>query len=60
LLAGLSVTTKAVERTAESIGADIEMRQQRELVLGRQRTFLLALGIVFHTLSKLRASSQQR
>jgi hypothetical protein len=26
LLAGLSVTTKAVERTAEAIGADIEMR----------------------------------
>lgn len=31
LLAGLSVTTKAVERTAEAIGADIEMRQQHEL-----------------------------
>src|SRR5207302_9840905 len=31
-LAGLSVTTKAVERTAEAIGADIERRQQRELV----------------------------
>jgi hypothetical protein len=26
LLAGLSVTTKAVERTSEAIGADIEMR----------------------------------
>ena len=31
LLAGLSVTTKAVERTAEAIGGDIEVRQQREL-----------------------------
>jgi hypothetical protein len=30
LLAGLTVTTKAVERTAEAIGADIERRQQRE------------------------------
>ena len=33
LVAGLSVTTKAVERTAEGIGADIEMRQQHELIL---------------------------
>ncbi len=33
LLAGLSVTTKAVERTAEAIGADIETRQQREQAL---------------------------
>ena len=30
LLAGLTVTTKAVERTAEAIGADIERRQQPE------------------------------
>jgi hypothetical protein len=30
LLAGLTVTTKAVERTAEAIGEDIEGRQQRE------------------------------
>ena len=30
LLAGLSVTTKTVERTAEAIGADIERRQQPE------------------------------
>ena len=30
LLAGLSVTTKTVERTAEAIGADIERRQQQE------------------------------
>jgi hypothetical protein len=28
LLAGLAVTTKAVERTAESIGADIAGREQ--------------------------------
>jgi hypothetical protein len=31
LLAGLTVTTKAVERTAETIGEDIERRQQQEL-----------------------------
>jgi hypothetical protein len=30
LLAGLTVTTKAVERTAEAIGEDIERREQRE------------------------------
>ena len=30
LLAGLTVTTKAVERTAEAIGADIERRQQQK------------------------------
>ncbi len=36
LLAGLSVTTKAVERTAEAIGADIERRQQRELAQALQ------------------------
>ena len=30
LLAGLTVTAKAVERTAEAIGADIERRQQTE------------------------------
>jgi hypothetical protein len=29
LLAGLEVTAKAVERTAESVGADIEARQQQ-------------------------------
>jgi hypothetical protein len=30
LLAGLSVTTKAVERTAEAIGEDIAVRPQGE------------------------------
>ena len=44
LLAGLSVTTKAVERTAESIGADIEMRQQRELAQALQLTLPIPLG----------------
>jgi hypothetical protein len=41
LLAGLSVTTKAVERTAEAIGEDIEVRQQHEL----QRALQLELPI---------------
>ena len=41
LLAGLSVTTKAVERTAEAIGGDIEVRQQREL----QRALQLELSM---------------
>lgn len=41
LLAGLSVTTKAVERTAEAVGEDIEVRQQGEL----RRALQLALPI---------------
>jgi hypothetical protein len=36
LLAGLAVTTKAVERTAEAIGADIAARQQEETNRSRQ------------------------
>ncbi len=42
LLAGLEVTTKAVERTAEAIGEDIAARQQQEI----QRAMLLDLPIV--------------
>jgi hypothetical protein len=41
LLAGLTVTTKAVERTAEAIGEDIERREQQE----RQRALQLELPI---------------
>jgi hypothetical protein len=41
LLAGLSLTTKAVERTAEAVGEDIEVRQQGEL----RRALQLALPI---------------
>ena len=41
LLAGLTVTAKAVERTAEAIGADIERRQQTE----RQQAMQLHLPI---------------
>ena len=43
LLAGLSVITKAVERTAEAIGEDIEIRQQQEL----QKALQLELSIPF-------------
>lgn len=42
LLAGLEVTTKAVERTAESIGSDIAQGEQREI----QRAVQLDLPIV--------------
>jgi hypothetical protein len=34
VLAGLEVTTKAVERTAEAIGGDIAQRQQQEIEHG--------------------------
>src|SRR5262249_47257475 len=36
LLAGPSITSKAVERTAEALGEDIEVRQQRELTRALQ------------------------
>jgi hypothetical protein len=42
LLAGLEVTTKAVERTAEAVGDDIAARQQQEI----QRAVQLDLPIV--------------
>jgi len=42
VLAGLEVTTKAVERTAEAIGGDIAQRQQQEI----QRAVQLDLPIV--------------
>ena len=42
VLAGLEVTTKAVERTAEAIGADIALREQQEI----QRALQLDLPIV--------------
>jgi hypothetical protein len=42
VLAGLEVTTKAVERTAEAIGQDIARRQQQEI----QRALQLDLPIV--------------
>jgi hypothetical protein len=43
-LAGLSVSTKAVERTAEAIGEDIEVRQQRELERALQLELPIPLG----------------
>ena len=42
LLAGLTVTTKSVERTAEAIGADIAQGEQREI----QRAIQLDLPVV--------------
>ena len=36
LLAGLEVTAKAIERTAEAIGADIEKREQVEIARAKQ------------------------
>jgi hypothetical protein len=44
LLAGLSVTTKAVERTAEAIGEDIEVRQQRALRRALQLELPIPMG----------------
>jgi hypothetical protein len=44
LLAGLSVTTKAVERTAEAIGEDIAVRQQGELQRATQLEFPIPMG----------------
>jgi hypothetical protein len=42
LLAGLEVTTKSVERTAEAIGADIAQREQREI----QKALQLNLPVI--------------
>jgi len=36
LLAGLEITAKTVERTAESIGQDIEIRQQKDIQRAKQ------------------------
>jgi hypothetical protein len=43
-LAGLEVTTKSVERTAEAIGADIAARQQEEIGRAMQLDFPLVTG----------------
>jgi hypothetical protein len=44
LLAGLSVTTKAVERTAEAIGAEIEVQQRSQLPQAMQLNLPIPLG----------------
>lgn len=44
LLADLSVTTKAVERTTEAIGWDILTRQQQEIRRAKQLTLPLTVG----------------
>jgi hypothetical protein len=44
LLAGLEVTAKAVERTAESIGQDIEARQQTDIRRAKQLHLPIVAG----------------
>jgi len=44
VLAGLEVTAKAVERTAESIGQDIEARQQTDIRRAKQLHLPVAVG----------------
>jgi hypothetical protein len=44
LLAGLEVTAKAIERTAESIGADVEARQQQEIRRAKQLSLPVIAG----------------
>jgi hypothetical protein len=44
LLAGLEVTAKAVERTAESIGRDIEIRQQKDIQSAKQLHLPVVVG----------------
>ena len=44
LLAGLEVTTKAVERTAEAIGEDLAAREQREIHRAVQLDLPLVIG----------------
>ncbi len=44
LLAGLSVTTKAVERTAEAIGEDIAARQKEDMKRAMQLELPVAIG----------------
>jgi hypothetical protein len=44
VLAGLEVTTKAVERTAEAVGHDIAQRQQQEMQRAVQLHLPIAMG----------------
>jgi hypothetical protein len=44
LLAGLEVTAKTVERTAESIGEDIEIRQQKDIRSAKQLDLPAVVG----------------
>src|ERR1017187_9993992 len=44
LLADLEVTTKAVERTAEAIGADIAAREQEEIHRAAQLELPIVMG----------------
>ena len=44
VLAGLEVTAKSVERTAEAIGADVALREQQEMQKARQPDLPVAAG----------------
>ena len=44
LLADLEVTTQAVERTAEAIGADIAAREQQEIERAMQWDLPMVVG----------------
>ena len=50
LLAGLEVTAKSVERTAEAMGADISTREQREIAKAVQLDLPVTLGEAIPTL----------
>jgi Uncharacterised protein family (UPF0236) len=50
LLAGLEITTKAVERTTESVGADIARREQDTIQQALQRELPIAVGQVVPTM----------
>ena len=45
LLAGLEVTVKAVERTAESIGEDVALRQQKDIQSAKQLCLPTVTGL---------------
>jgi len=49
-LAGLEITTKAVERTTESVGADIARREQDTIQQALQRELPIAVGQVIPTM----------
>src|SRR5258706_7188738 len=50
VLAGLEVTTKSVERTAEAIGADIAQREQAEIQKALQLELPVVAGEPLHVL----------
>lgn len=55
VLAGLEVTTKAVERTAEAIGGDIAQRQQQEI----EHVFIIDDNCVYLVLFQYQQSADR-